>query len=68
MNIASRKRSAIKALSWRALATLATGGIAYIFIGSIDVAIKISFVDVVFKLILYYFHERVWNLTDWGRK
>jgi len=30
-------------------------------------AISIGSIEVVTKMILYYFHERVWNASDFGR-
>ena len=56
----SRLRSILKAVSWRILATLTTMVIAYIVIGDIRDALKIGAVEVVVKMLIYYFHERAW--------
>ena len=63
----SNKRSITKALTWRALASLATFIISYIVTGNIAAATGIASVQVVVNLILYYVHERVWNKIDWGQ-
>ena len=63
----TNKRSIIKALTWRALASLATFIISYIVTGSIAAATGIASVQVIVNLILYYVHERVWNKFKWGR-
>jgi uncharacterized membrane protein len=35
--------------------------ISYIITGSIKVALGIGSIEVVSKMLLYYFHERAWN-------
>jgi uncharacterized membrane protein len=30
-------------------------------------AVSIGSIEVMTKMILYYFHERAWNATDFGR-
>ena len=64
----TNKRSVIKAISWRALASFATFVISYVMSGDITVATGIASVQVVVNLLLYYFHERVWNKIRWGRE
>ena len=63
----TNKRSITKALTWRALASLATFIISYIVTGNIAAATGIASVQVVVNLILYYVHERIWNKIDWGQ-
>jgi uncharacterized membrane protein len=63
----SNKRSITKALTWRALASLATFIISYIVTGNIAAATGIASVQVIVNLILYYVHERVWNKINWGQ-
>ena len=63
----SNKRSITKALTWRALASLATFIISYIVIGNFAAATGIASVQVVVNLILYYVHERIWNKINWGQ-
>ena len=63
----SNKRSITKALTWRALASLATFIISYIVTGDFAAATGIASVQVVVNLILYYVHERIWNKINWGQ-
>ena len=63
----SNKRSITKALTWRALASLATFIISYIVTGNFAAATGIASVQVVVNLILYYVHERIWNKINWGQ-
>ncbi|TWO33407.1 DUF2061 domain-containing protein [Seonamhaeicola sediminis] len=60
-------RSVAKALSWRVVGTLDTLVVSYILTGRISLAASIASVDFVTKLILYFFHERVWNVIKWGK-
>ena len=63
----SNKRSITKALTWRALASLATFIISYIVTGNFAVATGIASVQIFVNLILYYVHERIWNKINWGQ-
>ena len=64
----TNKRSIVKALTWRALASLATFTIAFVVTGNLTAATGIASVQVVVNLILYYMHERIWNTVRWGRE
>ena len=57
----SKKRSLIKAVSWRALGTIDTFVLSWIITGQIHLAAAIGGVEVFTKMILYYFHERAWQ-------
>lgn len=54
-------RAFLKTLSWRVVGTVDTICISYFLTGTLDVAIQIGSVEVVSKMILYYFHERLWD-------
>lgn len=60
-------RSVIKALSWRLSGTVFTIIVFFIVTGKADQAFAIGGAEVVFKMLLYYFHERVWNKIKLGR-
>ncbi|WP_397447538.1 DUF2061 domain-containing protein [Polaribacter sp. R77954] len=60
-------RSIVKALSWRVVGTLDTLIVSYILTGKITLAASIASVDFLTKLILYFFHERIWNKIKWGK-
>lgn len=59
----SHIRSLAKAFSWRIVATLTTGMIAYLVTGSFDTAALISGIEFVVKFLIYYLHERAWQLA-----
>ncbi len=60
-------RSLAKAISWRVIATSITFSIAYMFTGEITVALEIGALDMVIKLIAYFFHERIWVRINIGK-
>lgn len=66
MKTPSQKRSALKALSWRGIASLDTFLISYLITGKISWAAGIASVEVLTKMILYYGHERMWAKVKWG--
>ena len=60
-------RSIAKAVSWRVIGTLDTLVVSYLLTGELALASSIASVDFVTKMILYFFHERIWNRIKWGR-
>ena len=61
-------RSIVKAMSWRLVGTIDTVLISWIITGQIKTALSIGMIEVVTKMLLYFFHERVWNLVKWGKQ
>ena len=62
-----RIRSLLKTITWRILASLDTFLIAWFVSGSISVGGWIATIEIITKIILYYFHERAWNRVKWGQ-
>ncbi len=60
-------RSIAKAVSWRVVGTLDTLIVSYVLTGQIALATSIASIDFVTKMILYFFHERIWNRIKWGK-
>ena len=56
----SHKRHIAKTITWRIIGTLDTILLAWLISGSPFTGIKIGFAEVLTKMILYYFHERLW--------
>ena len=65
--IESHPRSFVKAVSWRVLGSLDTFIWSLIMTGSFGIAASIAGFEVMSKIILFYFHERLWDLVRWGR-
>ena len=60
------RRSGVKAITWRVLASLDTSLLAFIFTGNLTMAVSIGGSEVLTKLILYVFHERLWARIHYG--
>ena len=54
------KRHLAKTISWRTIGTLDTVLITYFVTGEISYGIKIGAFEITSKMLLYYFHERLW--------
>jgi uncharacterized membrane protein len=63
----TKRRSLIKALSWRVFATVITGGVAYALTGKAGFALQIGLIDTTIKIFVYFAHERVWQRIPYGR-
>ena len=60
-------RSVVKAISWRTVGTLDTIIVSYFITGNLVMAVSIGSIEVITKMVLYYFHERAWNKLSFGR-
>lgn len=60
-------RSVIKAISWRIVGTLDTITISWLLTGELTLAFSIGSIELVTKMVLYFFHERLWNQITWGK-
>lgn len=65
-NRESRFRSVLKSVTWRITATLTTTTLVWVITGSPEIALKIGGIEVVIKMLIYYFHERIWQLVPRG--
>jgi uncharacterized membrane protein len=61
------QRSILKTISWRIIGTIDTVLISWVLTGQIETALAIGSVELVTKMILYFAHERVWNLIPFGK-
>jgi len=64
----SRKRSWVKSITWRALGIIILGIITWVFTRNWEITTTITGLFHALQLILYYFHERLWDKADWGLK
>lgn len=60
-------RSIAKTVSWRIVGTMDTIAISWFLTGKIQTALAIGGVELITKMILYFGHERVWNMINFGR-
>ncbi len=59
-------RSFAKAASWRLLGSIDTFVLSWLFSGNVKIAGAIASTEVITKIALYYFHERIWSSIRWG--
>lgn len=60
-------RSVVKSISWRIIGTLDTILISWLITGELTLALSIGTIELVSKMVLYFFHERIWNKINWGK-
>ncbi|PIV96208.1 MAG: hypothetical protein COZ16_13100 [Flavobacteriaceae bacterium CG_4_10_14_3_um_filter_31_253] len=60
-------RSIVKAFTWRLVGTLDTLIVSFFVTQKLSLAASIASVDFMTKIVLYFFHERVWNTVKWGK-
>ncbi len=60
-------RSIVKSLSWRLIGTIDTILISWFVTGTLQLAFSIGAIELLTKMTLYFFHERIWSLVKWGR-
>jgi len=60
------KRTIMKTVSWRIIATLTTMILVFIYTGNLAITFGVGFFDFLSKFIIYYGHERIWNNIKWG--
>jgi len=62
----TRRRSVVKSVSWRTVASLDTFVLAFLITGRVSWGAFIAGAEVLTKMALYYLHERAWAHNAWG--
>ncbi len=60
----SHKKSLMKTISWRIIASLTTAIITWMITGELSVALTVGGAEAIVKMGLYYLHERAWVKVD----
>jgi uncharacterized membrane protein len=60
------RRHLAKAITWRIIASLTTFLIGWMVTGDLNFGMAIGAADVIIKIALYYFHERLWYHSKFG--
>ena len=66
-NLILSKRHIAKTFTWRLVVTLDTLLLSWLITGDLFTGVKISALEIISKMILYYLHERYWfnsSVTD----
>ena len=61
------KRTMLKTITWRIVATSTTMTIVFLFTGELTLSVGVGVVEVVSKMIFYYIHEHIWNKISYGK-
>lgn len=64
----TRYRGIVKAITYRFWQSLNTFAISLLITGRFEMAAAIVSIEVVVKIVVYFWHERIWNAIKWGRK
>ncbi len=64
---ASHLRSLVKGITWRVIGTLSTAVITYLVTGKIAVALYVGGFEFFGKILIFYFHERMWENISFGK-
>ncbi len=62
----SRIRHILKTITWRFIGTLDTMIMGWIISGNSIIGLKIGGLELLTKMLLYYFHERIWYRSKFG--
>jgi uncharacterized membrane protein len=60
-------RTISKSITWRAVITINNFLIPYLTTGSWKAALAFLTIATLLNIVVYYTHERVWNLISWGK-
>jgi len=63
----TKRRSIVKALSWRFFATIITTAIVWALTGEVEFAATVGVIDTILKLVVYFMHERIWVRIPYGK-
>ncbi len=61
MEIKLERIHILKTFTWRIIATITTTMIAWLVSGDPMIGLKVGSIEFVLKMVLYYFHEKVWH-------
>lgn len=60
------RRHIYKTFTWRLVGTIDTIMISWIILGDISVGLQIGGAEIATKMVLYYFHEKIWYKINFG--
>lgn len=62
----SNKRHILKTITWRIIGTMDTMLLAWLITGNPLTGLKIGMAEVITKMLLYFFHEKIWHRSSFG--
>jgi len=61
-------RSLTKAITYRVVILILDFTAVYLLTRRVEIALGFMIISNIYTTIAYYFHERIWNITNWGKK
>ena len=62
----TRKRSIAKSALWRIICIIVSIVTSFLLTSNLDIAVDIGTFYNAATMVLYHFHERMWNRISWG--
>jgi uncharacterized membrane protein len=66
--VETHKRTIGKIVSWRIILTFANFSYTYAVTGDWQAGLTVAGIAAIFNTMIYWSHERVWNIFSWGKK
>ncbi len=66
LNRASRKRSVVKAITYRGIIICLDFLVIYLLTGKVKTAAAFMIVSNIYTTVAYFLHERIWAGINWG--
>lgn len=57
----------VKAITYRTWQSLNTFLISLLVTGELKIAATIVSIELIVKIVVYFWHERIWNIIPWGK-
>ena len=62
----NKRRHLAKTITWRIIGTIDTMLLGWLISGDPMIGLKVGGLELITKMVLYYFHERIWYSSNWG--
>jgi uncharacterized membrane protein len=62
----THKRHIFKTITWRIIGTIDTILLGWFVSGDPTIGLSVGGLELISKMVLYYFHERIWYKSNFG--
>lgn len=63
----THKRHIFKTITWRIIGTIDTILLGWFVSGDPTIGLSVGGLELMSKMVLYYFHERIWYKSNFGK-
>ena len=60
------KKFLAKTITWKFIDGVVTFTLCYLLTGELFISLNLAILEVLVESVFYYFHEHVWDRTQWG--